>query len=105
MGSLNFYSFSDLSGPLKIFSGLTAIYMVVGGGPIEENCRKEKKHVIIFRGLFNFYSFSGLSGPLNIFSGPKAVPNDTWEWEGILLKKIVENEKYLKIFRYSFNFN
>ena len=55
--------------------------------------------------LFNFYSFSDLSGPLKIFSGPKAAPNDTWEWEGVLLKKNVENEKYLKISRGSFNFN
>ena len=79
--------------------------MGMGGDPIEENCRKEKKHVIIFRALFNFYSFSDLSGPLKIFSGAKAAPNDTWEWEGVLLKKNLENEKYLKISRGSFNFN
>ena len=65
----------------------------------------EKKHVMIFRGLFHLYSFSDLSVPLKIFSGPKVAPNDIWEWDEVILKKMLENEKYLKIFRGSFILN
>ena len=88
------YSFSDLSRPLKIFSGPNAAPYDTWeweGVLLKKIVEKKKKHVIIFRALFNFYSFSDLSGPLKIFSGAKAAPNDTWEWEGILLKKNVEN--------------
>ena len=61
--------------------------------------------MIIFSDSFNFYSFSELSGPLKIFSDPKVEPNDIWEWEEVQLKKVIENEKYLKIFRRSFSLN